>query len=61
MSGNWYEKMNKLRGGGGVEGDEIPVPAKFISPSPAIKNIHNKVEDFLLFLYGALQFDLTEE
>jgi hypothetical protein len=44
-----------------VEGGEIPVPAKFISPSPAIKNIHNKVEDFLLFLYGALQFDLTEE
>jgi hypothetical protein len=50
--------MNKLKG---VERDEIPVPAPFITPSPSIKNIHNKVEDFLLFLYGALLFDLTEE
>jgi hypothetical protein len=42
-----------------VEGDQIPVPAPFITPSPAIKNIHNKVEDF--FLYGALLFDPSEE
>jgi hypothetical protein len=43
-----------------MEGDDIPVPVPFITP-PAIKNTHNKVDDFLLFLYGALLFDLTEE